>query len=63
MVSSRVGLLVNSNFCVSEVNGLLSSLLSPYRIVDDCGGAFAMGAIGGSVFSAFKGYRNAPPVS
>jgi len=33
----------------------------PYRIVDDCGGAFAMGAIGGGLFHAFKGYRNSPP--
>lgn len=36
---------------------------SPYRIIDDCGGAFAMGAIGGSVFHSIKGYRNAPSVS
>ncbi|CAG0915273.1 unnamed protein product [Notodromas monacha] len=33
---------------------------SPWRIVDDCGGAFAMGAIGGSVFQIFRGFRNAP---
>ncbi|CAH1782605.1 unnamed protein product [Owenia fusiformis] len=32
----------------------------PWRIVDDCGGAFSMGAIGGSVFHSIKGYRNAP---
>lgn len=32
----------------------------PYRIFDDCGGAFAMGGIGGSVFHAFKGFRHAP---
>ncbi|XP_064605075.1 mitochondrial import inner membrane translocase subunit Tim17-B-like [Liolophura sinensis] len=32
----------------------------PWRIVDDCGGAFAMGAIGGSVFHSIKGFRNAP---
>ena len=32
----------------------------PYRIVDDCGGAFAMGSIGGGVFQAIKGFRNAP---
>ncbi|KAH3820541.1 mitochondrial import inner membrane translocase subunit Tim17-B-like isoform X1 [Dreissena polymorpha] len=31
----------------------------PYRIVDDCGGAFSMGAIGGSVFHLIKGYREA----
>uniref|UniRef100_A0A672ZHY7 Translocase of inner mitochondrial membrane 17 homolog B (yeast) n=1 Tax=Sphaeramia orbicularis TaxID=375764 RepID=A0A672ZHY7_9TELE len=33
---------------------------SPWRIVDDCGGAFTMGAIGGGVFQAIKGFRNAP---
>ncbi|XP_001640158.3 mitochondrial import inner membrane translocase subunit Tim17-B [Nematostella vectensis] len=32
----------------------------PYRIVDDCGGAFAMGAIGGGIFSLVKGWRNSP---
>ncbi|CAG2110948.1 unnamed protein product, partial [Medioppia subpectinata] len=32
----------------------------PWRIVDDCGGAFTMGAIGGSVFQAIRGFRNAP---
>ncbi|XP_030384438.1 mitochondrial import inner membrane translocase subunit Tim17-B [Scaptodrosophila lebanonensis] len=32
----------------------------PYRIVDDCGGAFAMGCIGGGIFQALKGFRNAP---
>ena len=36
---------------------------SPYRIVDDCGAAFAMGAIGGGLFSFVKGWRNAPVVS
>ncbi|XP_049608902.1 mitochondrial import inner membrane translocase subunit Tim17-B isoform X1 [Syngnathus scovelli] len=35
----------------------------PWRIVDDCGGAFTMGAIGGGVFQAIKGFRNAPAVS
>lgn len=32
----------------------------PYRIVDDCGGAFSMGVIGGGLFSLMKGWRNAP---
>jgi len=32
----------------------------PYRIVDDAGGAFAMGCIGGGIFQALKGFRNAP---
>ena len=31
--------------------------------MDDCGGAFAMGAIGGGLFSFIKGWRNSPPVS
>uniref|UniRef100_A0A6G4ZXR1 Putative mitochondrial import inner membrane translocase subunit tim17 n=1 Tax=Rhipicephalus microplus TaxID=6941 RepID=A0A6G4ZXR1_RHIMP len=29
----------------------------PWRIVDDCGGAFTMGAIGGAVFSKHKGLQ------
>ncbi|KAL5257336.1 hypothetical protein ACHWQZ_G012309 [Mnemiopsis leidyi] len=33
----------------------------PYRITDDCGGAFTMGCLGGAVFSAIKGFRIAPP--
>ncbi|XP_035723458.1 mitochondrial import inner membrane translocase subunit Tim17-A-like [Vespa mandarinia] len=32
----------------------------PWRIIDDCGGAFAMGLIGGSLFQSFIGFRNAP---
>lgn len=36
--------------------------LSPWRIVDDCGGAFSMGAIGGALFHGIKGFRNAPSV-
>ncbi|ALC42829.1 Tim17b1 [Drosophila busckii] len=32
----------------------------PFRIVEDCGGAFAMGAVGGALFQAIKGFRNAP---
>ncbi|KAG7270552.1 hypothetical protein CRUP_025154 [Coryphaenoides rupestris] len=34
----------------------------PWRIVDDCGGAFTMGAIGGGVFQSVKGFRNAPVI-
>eukprot|EP00124_Ichthyophonus_hoferi_P001077 Ihof_evm17s49 gene=Ihof_evmTU17s49 len=33
----------------------------PYRILDDFGGAFAMGAIGGAIWHAGKGYKNSPP--
>jgi len=32
----------------------------PYRIVDDCGGAFAMGCLGGGLFQGLRGFRNAP---
>ncbi|EGT43409.1 hypothetical protein CAEBREN_23484 [Caenorhabditis brenneri] len=31
----------------------------PYRIGDDIGSAFAMGLVGGSIFQAFGGYKNA----
>jgi len=33
---------------------------APYRIVDDMGSAFAMGAIGGGVWYGIKGARNSP---
>jgi len=33
----------------------------PIRIVDDCGGAFAMGLTGGSIFHAIKGARSSAP--
>lgn len=33
---------------------------SPFRIISDCGAAFAMGTIGGGLIHAYKGYRNAP---
>ncbi|XP_033164018.1 mitochondrial import inner membrane translocase subunit Tim17-A [Drosophila mauritiana] len=32
----------------------------PHRIVDDCGGAFTMGCVGGGLFQGLKGFRNAP---
>lgn len=32
----------------------------PWRILDDSGGAFAMGLIGGTIFNTYKGFRNAP---
>ncbi|CAI8041259.1 Mitochondrial import inner membrane translocase subunit Tim17-A [Geodia barretti] len=32
----------------------------PWRIMEDCGAAFAMGCIGGGIFSFWKGYRNSP---
>ncbi|CAM9772127.1 unnamed protein product [Discosporangium mesarthrocarpum] len=32
----------------------------PYRIIDDVGGAFAFGAIGGGIWHTVKGARNAP---
>jgi len=31
----------------------------PWRIFDDCGGAFSMGLAGGSIFHAYKGYTGA----
>ncbi|XP_022213479.1 probable mitochondrial import inner membrane translocase subunit Tim17 1 [Drosophila obscura] len=32
----------------------------PFRLLEDCGGAFVMGALGGGAFQAIKGFRNAP---
>lgn len=32
----------------------------PNRILEDLGGAFAMGLIGGGIFQGIKGFRNAP---
>jgi len=32
----------------------------PWRMVDDVGGAFPMGAVGGSIFHSIKGFKNAP---
>lgn len=32
----------------------------PWRVVDDCGGAFSMGLIGGSLFNFIGGARHAP---
>ena len=32
----------------------------PWRIMDDVGGAFCMGAVGGSIFHTVKGGWNAP---
>jgi hypothetical protein len=37
-------------------------MFSPWRIVDDCGGAFALGTIGGTLFHSIKGFRHAPSV-
>ncbi|KAA3674580.1 mitochondrial import inner membrane translocase subunit TIM17 [Paragonimus westermani] len=45
----------NPLFCVTLVH-----FFSPFRIVSDCGAAFAMGTIGGSIVHSYKGYRNAP---
>ncbi len=48
---------------VEKRKGLLFFLIdSPWRIVDDCGGAFALGAIGGTLFHSIKGFRHAPSV-
>jgi hypothetical protein len=35
----------------------------PYVILNDAGGAFSMGAIGGTIWYAIKGSRNSPRVS
>lgn len=35
---------------------------SPWRILEDAGGAFAMGGIGGSLWHGIKGFKNSPRV-
>ena len=41
-------------------SGLADREPCPWRIVDDVGGAFAMGAIGGGLWHVIKGARMAP---
>jgi len=36
---------------------------SPWVVLNDFGGAFAMGAIGGGIWHGIKGARNSPRVS
>merc|ERR1712142_102040 len=62
-----MGIPVTTDFTVSKNYNYLHIKMEeygrepcPWRIVDDCGGAFAMGVIGGSVFHSIKGFRNAP---
>lgn len=35
---------------------------SPWRILDDAGSAFAMGAIGSAIWHGIRGFRNSPRV-
>lgn len=42
-------------------NGLADREPCPWRIVDDVGGAFCMGAIGGAIWHSVRGYRMSPP--
>jgi hypothetical protein len=35
---------------------------SPWRILEDAGGAFAMGAIGSAIWHGVRGFRNSPRV-
>ncbi len=41
---------------------LIPYVCSPWVIIDDIGGAFAMGAIGGGLWHAAKGAKNSPRV-
>ncbi|MES1922493.1 hypothetical protein MHBO_004011 [Bonamia ostreae] len=38
----------------------MESIPCPDRLIDDCGGAFIMGAVGSGIWNYFKGYRNTP---
>lgn len=48
--------MVRTYLCASSH---IIRIFSPYRIGDDIGSAFAMGLVGGSIFQAFGGYKNA----
>ncbi|XP_016393362.1 mitochondrial import inner membrane translocase subunit Tim17-A-like isoform X1 [Sinocyclocheilus rhinocerous] len=50
----------SAGFMLSVMHMTLFCRHPPWRIVDDCGGAFTMGAIGGGIFQAVKGFRNSP---
>ncbi len=54
-----ISLFIQKKLCEFNVKKILKNS-SPWRIVEDCGAAFAMGTVGGSIFHAFKGFRNAP---
>lgn len=41
----------------------LTSSNSPWVILNDLGGAFVMGAIGGGIWHSVKGAKNSPRVS
>lgn len=40
----------------------LTGLTSPWVVLNDFGGAFAMGAVGGTIWYGIKGARNSPRV-
>lgn len=44
-------------------SGLADREPCPWRIVDDVGGAFCMGCIGGGIWHSIKGYRMAPKLA
>ena len=54
-----------SNSCTllaDNNKNLICYLSSPWVILSDFGGAFAMGAIGGGIWHGIKGARNSPRV-
>jgi hypothetical protein len=40
----------------------LIQIISPWVILNDFGGAFSMGAVGGAIWHGIKGARNSPRV-
>lgn len=54
------GKITSSKFVRLNADGLSSS---PWVVLNDFGGAFAMGAIGGGIWHGIKGARNSPRVS
>lgn len=49
-----------ANLCTLTMGDYQGREPCPARILDDIGGAFAMGVVGGGIWHSVKGFRNAP---
>jgi hypothetical protein len=54
---------IRSGYILFRMQRMVLTIDSPYVILNDFGGAFAMGAIGGGIWHGIKGARNSPRVS
>ena len=54
--------MVHTGAFISTSYVYASVYFSPWRIIEDAGGAFSMGFIGGGIWHFVKGFRNSPRV-